>query len=93
MPGNRGRKRSYYCSDPPCIYVVYDERRKIYRVFIEESDGGIISIPESKLAQACSELAWLRDQGFREADMQETDFLARRYLGARPEEEVEWGEE
>jgi len=90
--GGRG-PRSYYCDAPPCIHVVYDERRKIYRVFIEESDGGLVSIPVSKLEKACNELSWLKSRGYREADMAETDFLARRYLGARPEEEEEWGEE
>jgi len=87
MPGRNKKRRGYHCPAPPCIHVVYDERRRIYRVFIEESDGGLISIPVSKLESACSDLQWLRSRGFREADMAETDFLARRYLGARPEEE------
>jgi len=81
------KRRGYHCPDPPCIHVVYDERRRIYRVFIEESDNIVVSIPASKLESACNDLQWVKSRGFREADMAETDFLARRYLGARPEEE------
>ncbi len=88
--GGRKGKRAYTCIEPPCIYVVVDERRKIYKVFVEESDGSIVSIPVEKLRGACRDLAWVLEEGFREADPNETDFLARKYLHATPAEEEEY---
>lgn len=78
------RKKRYPCPEPPCIHVVFDERRKIFRVFIEDQyEGGetiVTTIPADRLRRACAELRGVEEMGYREADDNETDFLARRYL-------------
>jgi len=77
-------RRGYPCVDPPCIHVVYDDRRKIFKVFIEDQyEGGetiVTSIPAEKLRKACADLRTVTEKNYREADEAETDFLARRYL-------------
>ena len=96
MPRKRRERRpSYECDEPPCIHVVFDERRKIYKIFVEESDGTIVAIPLNKMSGACSLLEELVKEGFREAiDDYEVDFLARRYLKVVPvDQEEEYGEE
>ncbi len=83
----RGTKTVYRCDNPPCIHIVVDERRGIYKVFVEDYDR-IIPIPGKELAKACSKLASSVSRGrLREATEGETDFLARRYLEAEPVEE------
>ncbi len=84
--GRRGVKTSYRCDEPPCIHVVIDERRGIYKVFVEDYDR-IIPISTQELARACNMLTSSISRGrLREADEGETDFLARRYLEAEPVE-------
>ncbi len=85
--GRKRRVRAYHCEYPPCIHVVYDERRKIYRVFIEFDDENIYTFDEEQVLGACSLIEWLKNEGYRLADEAESDFLARRYLGANPAEE------
>ena len=79
----RGR-REYACQYPPCIHVVYDDRRKLFKVFIEyDYDGGqtiVVSIDSGMLANACSVLRFVRENGFREAEDTDIDYLARKYL-------------
>ena len=77
----------YTCNDPPCIHVVYDEHRKIFKVFVEDYNV-IIPIPVERFIQACGKLRDLRSKqggkGYREAVHEEVDYLARKYLEAEP---------
>lgn len=73
------------CEEPPCIHVIYDWKRRIYRVFIEYlEDEGPVYMPlrSEELREAYKDVYLLLGEGFREAGPEETDFLARRYLGA-----------
>jgi hypothetical protein len=81
------KPRTYYCSSPPCIHVVWDERRKIYAVFVEIDDENIFELDPDKLEIACRSLSEVKEKKYRRANLQETDFLATRYLGAKPVEE------
>jgi len=84
----RERRPRFVCDDPPCIYVVFDDRRKLYKVFIEESDGVVVAIPTRKMSGACALLEELTREGYREAVLDnDIDFLARRYLKVEPVEE------
>jgi len=90
----REKRPRFYCDDPPCIYVVFDDKRKIYKVFIEESGDYIIAIPTKKISGACALLEELAREGYREAMLDnEIDFLARKYLKVKPAEEEENEEE
>jgi len=77
----------YTCSDPPCIHVVYDEKKRIFKVFVEDYNV-IIPIPLERFLQACGKLRDLRNRGggrgYREAVHEEVDYLARKYLEAEP---------
>ena len=95
--GRDGRERSaaggvVRCEDPPCIHVIVDHRRKAFKIFIEDYEV-IAPVPLKVAREACSkleELERLVKRGYREAEGEEVDFLARRYLEAEPyEEEVE----
>jgi len=96
MPPRRGRQNGrppswrYKCTNPPCIHVVVDSRRGIFKVFLEDYDGLVIPIPLQALRRACSALSEV--SGLREASGDEVDYLARRYLEAEPKEEEEYGE-
>lgn len=79
-------KEVYTCPEPPCIHVIVDERKGIFKVFVEDYDT-IIPIPVEELSKACRSL----DEGLhrvnREAYGSEVDYLARKYLNAKPKEE------
>ncbi len=86
-------QQSFECDSPPCIHVVVDERKKVFKVFLEDYEV-IAPIPLEKVVAACESVRRLREmvsrEGFREAEGDEVDRLARRYLRAEPyEEEVE----
>ncbi len=84
---DRGKPESYKCRDPPCIHIVFDDRRKLFRVFIEDYDY-IIPIDLSKLKKICEMLAEdHRLKRYREASYEEEEYLARKYLEAAPIEE------
>jgi len=79
------RRPRFACDEPPCIYVVFDDRRKIYKVFVEETGDYIIAIPTRKISGACALLEELTREGYREATLDhEIDYLARRYLKVKP---------
>jgi len=81
--------KDYECSEPPCVHVVVDERRKIFKIFIEDYDI-IIPLPFEKAVEACRKISVVEElasQGYREAHGDDTDYLARRYLKAEPSEE------
>lgn len=79
-----GEQRRYECRDPPCLHVVIDERRKIYAVFVELDEENIYQVGARELEKACRLLEEIRGRRFREAGLDETDYLATRYLGASP---------
>jgi len=79
---NRGEH--YKCPEPPCIHLVFDRRRGIYKVFLEDYDGLIIPIPLKVLMKACKAIKTV--ENMREASGEEVDYLARRYLEAEPKE-------
>ncbi|BAF34814.1 hypothetical protein APE_2021a [Aeropyrum pernix K1] len=86
-------EKSYRCDNPPCIHVVVDSRRKIFKVFLEDYNV-IAPIPFDKVIAACEDVKTLKNlvenEGFREAEAEDVDMLARKYLGAEPyEEEIE----
>ncbi len=85
----KGKRKStprFECEAPPCIHVVADERRKIFRVFIEDEES-IVPVDSKVLAEACEALQRVRELGYREAkDDVNEDYLARKYLDARPVE-------
>lgn len=83
MPKRRGKRR-FTCEDPPCIHVVYDERRKIFAVFIEFDSENIYQLRAEELEKACQYMSEVRQARYREARFDETDYLATRYLGATP---------
>ncbi len=81
--------KDYECREPPCIHVVVDERRKIFKIFVEDYDI-IIPVPFEKAVEACRKIRIVEElasQGYKEAYGDETDYLARRYLKAEPSEE------
>ena len=79
-------KLNYRCHEPPCIHIVVDEERKVFKVFLEDYDR-IIPIPIEILVRACTSLKMIGGGEYREADGDEVDFLARKYLNAEPVEE------
>ncbi len=84
----RGRKGTpkFECEAPPCIHVVVDDRRKIFRVFIEDEES-IVPVDSRILVEACERLRQVLEAGYREAkDDVNEDYLARKYLDARPVE-------
>jgi hypothetical protein len=81
----RTSEERYRCPEPPCIHVVLDKRRGIYKVFLEDYDGLIIPIPLKVLKKACEDIKAV--ENLREASGEEIDYLARRYLEAEPKEE------
>ncbi|MCE4602328.1 MAG: hypothetical protein F7C08_03750 [Desulfurococcales archaeon] len=84
----RDKKRSkkvYNCLEPPCIHVVVDERKGIFKVFVEDYDL-IIPIPIEEISRACRSLEEELGHASREAYGDEVDYLARKYLDARPKE-------
>jgi len=79
----------YECKSPPCIHIVVDRRRKLFKVFVEDYDI-IAPLPIDALEEACTMLETLEKlvkEGYREARGSEVDFLARKYLEAEPFEE------
>lgn len=89
------RPRVRECENPPCLHVIYDYRRRIYKVFVEylEDDEPIyMPLRSEELREAYKDVYLLLGEGFREADSDETDFLARRYLGASLIDEGSSGE-
>jgi hypothetical protein len=96
MTGNKRGKKwqevSYHCEYPPCIHVVVDERKRIFKVFVEHEYGDdtmVVSIPTEKLEKACRILSKVTREGLREASDLEIDDLARKYLNVTPYEEEE----
>ncbi len=89
--GRRERQaKRYTCPNPPCLHVVVDERKGMFKVFFD--DGEILQpIPASVLESACRELAEARSSAprLREAEAEEIDYLARKYLHAEPVDEYE----
>ena len=83
--GKKRDKRVYNCPEPPCIHVVVDERKGIFKVFVEDYDL-IIPIPVEEVSRACKSLEELGYTG-REAYGDEVDYLARKYLDAEPKED------
>ncbi len=82
--GRKTRREKFVCDNPPCIHVVIDERRRIFKAFIEDlTDEGPIFIPLAlpELKKACERLNLALEAGMREATVDETDYLARKYLG------------
>ncbi len=89
----RGPVKVYRCDEPPCIHVVFDERKRILQVLFEDKEY-IIPVPVKVLLKACEDLKRALEMGGREASGIEVDELARKYLNATPvEEEVVEGEE
>jgi hypothetical protein len=88
----KGGRRTYECENPPCIHVVIDDHRKMFKVFVEHEYGDdeimAISIPVGKLENACRLLEEAKSLGYREANNDyEIDYLARKYLNVRPVDE------
>lgn len=90
----RSAVKVYRCDEPPCMHVVFDERKKILQVFFEDEEY-ITPVPVKVLLKACEDLKRALEMGCREASGIEVDELARKYLNATPveEEEVVEGEE
>ena len=83
------KSSKYRCKKPPCVHVVIDDRRKIFKVFIEDYDY-IIPIEISKIIKTCKLIETdPRLKRYREALEDEIDYLARRYLEAEPLTEEE----
>ncbi|AFH43185.1 hypothetical protein IOK49_00480 [Fervidicoccus fontis] len=81
-----------YCKEPPCIHVVSNDRKKIFAVFFEDSEGVITWIENRKMKEALQKIREAESKGYREATQDELDNLAREKLGVEPipEEEEEW---
>ena len=80
----KNQKEYYRCEEPPCIHIVIDERRKIFKIFIEDYEY-IIPIEFSKLLKTCKVIEEnSRLKKYREASEADEDYLARKYLGAEP---------
>ncbi len=75
---------SYFCKNPPCIHIVRDSRRKIYAVFLEVDEENIFELDPDVFESTCRALERVKSRGFRRASSQEVDFLAIKYLNARP---------
>jgi len=79
------------CNECPCFHLVVDGRRKIFRVFLEDCDGIFIPVSISQLNKVCGALSIISEHRLREASSEQTDDLARKYLGVEPvEEKYEW---
>ncbi len=80
---------THECKQPPCIHVIIDPRKRIFKIFVEDYNV-IAPISLEAVREACSKLrrlAELIEQGYREARGDEVDFLARKYLEAVPVKE------
>ncbi len=77
----------YVCTNPPCIHVVIDHRKKIFAVFIETADEDYIYIPVERILEASDKARELLRKHYREAKDTEIDQLASEKLGAIPIEE------
>jgi len=85
--GGKGRS-AYSCEDPPCLHLVIDDRRRIYKVFLEDAEY-ITPVSLSALKRICGELGDPRLSRYREASGDEEEYLARKYLEAHPVDEKE----
>ena len=72
------------CLTPPCIHVVADNARKLYAVFIEDSEGELTWIRADEVVKAFRIIEKLSSKGFREAVDEEVDDLAYQEFGALP---------
>jgi len=72
------------CEKLPCIRVVWDNRRRIYAVFIEVDNENIFELDPNMLERAYFLLSEVKSRRFRRANPQEVDYLAIKYLNARP---------
>jgi len=92
MPRKEGvspSKSKYKCEKPPCIHIVIDNRRKIFKVFVEDYDY-IMPVEISKIIKVCKLIGTdPRLKRYREALDDEIDYLARKYLEAEPLSEEE----
>ncbi len=77
----------YECENPPCIHVVVDNDKKVFAVFVEDWEGNILLIRSEEIVKAFNAISDALAKGFREADPQQADYLARKYLDAEPVEE------
>ncbi len=78
------KNEGYKCNKPPCIHVVIDDRRKLFKIFVEDYDY-IIPIERDKLMNTCKVLFEdPRMKRYKEAVDDEIDYLARKYLKAEP---------
>jgi len=84
-------KRLYECREHPCIHVVIDRRKGIFKVFIEDYDR-IIPLSFEELVKAWTIVSGeALGKKLREARNNEVDYLARKYLEAEPVEvEIEY---
>ncbi len=85
------RKHMYECREHPCIHVVIDKRKGIFKVFVEDYDR-IIPLSLEELMKAWTIVSSeALDKRLREARDKEIDYLARKYLEAEPVEvEIEY---
>ncbi len=74
------------CPEYPCFRLVVDYRRKIYKIFLEDYDGYIIPLPRKEIDRLFELVNTLHPR-IREAEGEDVDYLARKYLGAEPKEE------
>ena len=84
MSAARSGEEEYKCRDMPCMHFVVDEERGIFKVFLEDRDI-IIPVSLEKMREVCYKLQESVSSGrLKEADEEETDYLAKKYLGAEP---------
>lgn len=87
---SRKSKLDYKCEQPPCIHVVFDNKKKLFKIFVEDYNI-IIPVPLEKALEACQLIARAGEladnEGYREAWGDDIDYLARKYLNAEPTEE------
>lgn len=79
--------KKYECEKPPCLHLVIDYPTKKFAVFLEDYSGEVVWIPVSKILNITEDVRKLLTKHFKEAEADEVDELAIKYLEVEPIEE------
>ena len=69
------------CVECPCFHLVVDDHKKIFKVFLEDCEGIVVAVNFNQVRKLCGRISEVKQQKLREASLEETDYLARKYLG------------
>ncbi len=79
--GFRGDLLQEKCEECPCFHLVVDDHKKIFKIFLEDCEGIVVAVGYNQVRKLCGRIGEVRQARLREASADETDYLARKYLG------------